>query len=92
MTKLIWTKHAIGRGYGRLGRYGMDTLHKAILKNLHKARPDRKDGGDSSLVPFKLGRQRCMAVMTEDVDCVVIKTIMDISQKQHNAIFGKKKS
>ena len=89
MTKLIWTKHAIGRGYTRLGRYGMDKINNAILKNLRKARPDRKNDG-SSLIPFKMGKLRCMAVVIEDEGSIVIKTIMDISQQQHRVIFSHK--
>lgn len=89
MTKLIWTKHAIGRGYSRLGRYGMDRLNHAILKNLEKAKPDRKKDG-SLCVPFKMGKNRCMAVVIKDEDCTVIKTIMNISQQQHRVIFSYK--
>ena len=51
--KLIWTRHAIDRGYTRLGRkYGMDTLERKILTNINKARPNKE--GNSALVPFKL--------------------------------------
>ena len=99
MIKLIWTKHAVKRGYQRLGRYGMDTLESKILANMGKAkedrsrsheRPDRKKG---FVVPFKLGRKRCVALVTvdsNDRNTVIIKTIYAITQENHQSIFSQK--
>jgi|7_EtaG_2_1085326.scaffolds.fasta_scaffold389530_2 hypothetical protein len=92
MIKLIWTKHAVQRGYGRLGRYGMDTLEKKILKNIDKATANK--ASNAALIPFKLGRQRCVAVATcqeEDGNNIIIKSMYPISIEKHRAIFSKKK-
>ena len=93
MTKLIWTKHAVQRGYTRLGKkYGMNKIAKKILENIEKARPNRNE--DSAVVPFKLGRKRCMAVIVPDGDdgnTAVIKSMMIISEQKHRAIFSKNK-
>ena len=93
MTKLIWTKHAVQRGYTRLGKkYGMNKIAKKILENIEKARPNRNE--DSAVVPFKLGRKRCMAVVVPDSidgNTVVIKSMMIISERKHRAIFSKNK-
>ena len=93
MMKLIWTRHAILRGYSRLGKkYGMDKIAKKILENIDKARPNRNE--DTAVVPFKLGRKRCMAVIIPDSDdgnIAVIKSMMIISERKHRAIFSKNK-
>ena len=43
--KLIWTRHAIIRGYSRVGKKhgGMDRIAKKILQNINKARPNKQD-------------------------------------------------
>ena len=93
MMKLIWTRHAIQRGYSRLGKkYGMDTVERKILENINNARPNRNE--DTAVVPFKLGRKRCMAVIIPDDDdgnVAIIKSMMIISQRKHRAIFTKNK-
>ena len=93
MMKLIWTRHAIQRGYSRLGKkYGMDRIAKKILENIDRARPNRNE--DTAVVPFKLGRKRCMAVIIPDGDdgnTAVIKSMMIISERKHRAIFSKNK-
>ena len=93
MIKLIWTKHAIRRGYVRLGKkYGMDNIAKKILENIENARPNRNE--DTAVIPFKLGRKRCMAVIIPDGDdgnTAVIKSMMIISERKHRAIFSKNK-
>ena len=92
--KLIWTRHAIERGYTRLGKkYGMDTLERKILTNINKARPNKE--GNSALVPFKLGRKRCVAIVLPEGDngrIGIIKSIYSITQQKHRAIFSKNKS
>ena len=94
MMKLIWTRHAIQRGYDRLGKkHGMDRIEKKILKNINKAKPNR--GENSALIPFKLGRQKCMAVVvpeSKDGNTVVIKSLYTITDHKHRVIFSKKKS
>ena len=94
MMKLIWTRHAILRGYSRLGKkYGMDKIASKILENINKARPNRNE--DTAVVPFKLGRKRCIAVVVpegKDGDTAVIKSVYTISQQKHRAIFSKNKS
>ena len=94
MIKLIWTTHAIRRGYKRLGRkYGMDKIEEKILKNINKAAANRNE--DSAMIPFKLGRKRCVAVVVpegSDGNIAVIKSMYSISQQKHRAIFSKKKS
>ena len=94
MTKLIWTKHAVLRGYNRLGKkHGMDNIEQKILKNIDKAAPNREE--NSALIPFKLGRKRCVAVVVaEDAagETAVIKSMYAITQRKHRAIFSKKKS
>ena len=94
MMKLIWTRHAIQRGYDRLGKkHGMDRIEKKILENINRAAANRKD--DSALIPFKLGRQKCIAVVVpDDPDgkIVVIKSIYTITDQKHRAIFSKNKS
>ena len=91
--KLIWTRHAIQRGYKRLGRYGMDTLESKILKNIDRAMPNKET--TDALIPFKLGRKRCVAVVIpEGVDgrVGIIKSIYTITDEKHRAIFSKNKS
>ena len=92
--KLIWTKHAIKRGYSRLGKkYGMDKIASKILENINKARPNRNE--DTAVVPFKLGRKRCIAVVLpegKDGDTAIIKSVYTITQQKHRAIFSKNKS
>ena len=94
MIKLIWTKHAVSRGYDRLGRkHGMDTIEKKILENINRARPNRQQ--NSALIPFKLGRKRCVAVVVpegSEGNIAVIKSMYSISQQKHRAIFSKNKS
>ena len=94
MIKLIWTKHAIRRGYVRLGKkYGMDNIAKKILENIENARPNRNE--DTAVVPFKLGRKRCIAVVVpegKDGDTAIIKSVYTITQQKHRAIFSKNKS
>ena len=93
MIKLIWTTHAIQRGYTRLGKkYGMDNISKKILENINNARPNRNE--DTAVVPFKLGRKRCMAVIIpdgNDGNTAIIKSMMIISEQKHRAIFSKNK-
>ena len=93
MMKLIWTRHAVLRGYSRLGKkYGMDRIAKKILENIDKARPNRDER--SAVIPFKLGRKRCMAVIipdSKDGSVAVIKSMMIISERKHRAIFSKNK-
>ena len=91
--KLIWTRHAIQRGYGRLGRYGMDTLERKILKNINRAKPNKES--TTALVPFKIGRKRCVAVVIpegEEGQIGIIKSLYTITDQKHRAIFSKNKS
>ena len=91
--KLIWTRHAIQRGYQRLGRYGMDTLESKILKNIDKAMPNK--GSNDALIPFKLGRKRCVAIVIpegENGRVGVVKSLYTITDEKHRAIFSKNKS
>lgn len=92
--KLIWTKHAVKRGYMRLGKkYGMDKLEEKILININRAKPNKD--GKSALIPFKLGRNRCVAVVIPegaDGRIGVIKSLYTITQQKHRAIFSKNKS
>ena len=53
--KLIWTRHAIQRGYKRLGRYGMDTLESKILKNINRAKPNKETTLRANVNPFYTG-------------------------------------
>ena len=41
--ELKWTKHAIKRGYTRLGRYGMDIIEEKILQNIDNATVSDED-------------------------------------------------
>lgn len=59
--ELKWTKHAIKRGYMRLGRYGMDAIEAKIIQNIDKATVSDQD--HKAIVPFKLGKKRCLAVV-----------------------------
>jgi len=88
--ELIWTKHAVQRSYTRLGRYGMDKIEQKILKNVDKAATNRKGG---AAVPFKLGKNLCMAVLLpidKNGDKALIKSVFPISKAKHHAIFKKK--
>jgi hypothetical protein len=91
--RLIWTKHAIVRGHSRMGRYGMQKIENNIIKNINRATPNLV--GDSAMVPFKLGRTKYVAVLApESADglTVVVKSVYEIDNHKHRAIFGKKKS
>ncbi len=95
MMKLIWTRHAIQRGYSRIGKKhgGMDRIANKILKNINKARPNRQE--NSALVPFKVGKERCIAVIVpegKDGKTAVVKSVYTITQEKHRAIFSKNKS
>ena len=90
--KLIWTKHAVQRGYMRLGRYGMDTIESKIRKNINRAKPNKEM--NSALIPFKIGRKKCIAVVLpegETGSVGIIKSLYTISEEKHRAIFGKNK-
>jgi acetyltransferase-like isoleucine patch superfamily enzyme len=90
--KLIWTKHAVQRGYMRLGRYGMDTIESKIRKNINRAKPNKEM--NSALIPFKIGRKKCIAVVLpegETGSIGIIKSLYTISEEKHRAIFGKNK-
>ncbi len=91
--KLIWTRHAIQRGYQRLGRYGMDTLENKILKNIDRAMPNKES--NNALIPFKLGRKRCVAILVpegEEGRIGIIKSLYTITEQKHRAIFSNNKS
>ena len=94
MIKLIWTRHAVLRGYSRIGKkHGMDRIAKKILKNINKAAANRDE--NSALIPFKLGRKRCVAVVVaedETGETAIIKSMFTISHQKHRAIFSKNKS
>tara|TARA_Y100000593_G_scaffold16950_1_gene33751 strand:- start:2016 stop:2231 length:216 start_codon:yes stop_codon:yes gene_type:complete len=70
----------------------MDTLEKKILKNIDKVASAKNT--DTALIPFKLGRQKCIAVAVPDGDdgkTIVIKSVYPISPEKYRAIFSKKK-
>tara|TARA_R110000824_G_C14951490_1_gene650978 strand:- start:141 stop:422 length:282 start_codon:yes stop_codon:yes gene_type:complete len=90
IMELIWTKHAVQRSYTRLGRYGMDKIEQKIIKNVNKAAATHKGG---TAIPFKLGRNRCMAVLMpigKNGSKALIKSVFPISNEKHYAIFKKK--
>tara|TARA_R100001082_G_C4310124_1_gene136370 strand:- start:352 stop:633 length:282 start_codon:yes stop_codon:yes gene_type:complete len=91
MIELIWTKHAVQRGHTRLGRYGMDNIQKKILKNINRATLNNK--GDEAMIPFKLGKNKCLAVLIpvgKTGSKAVIKSIYPIDDKKYHAIFKKR--
>ena len=76
-----------------MGRYGMQNIENKIIKNINKATSSIV--GDSAMIPFKLGRTKCVAVLApESADglTVVVKSVYEIDNHKHRAIFGKKKS
>jgi|TARA_R100000315_G_scaffold55640_1_gene29777 hypothetical protein len=89
--KLIWTKHAIERGYRRIGKdYGMDVIVKKIVKNIHRATLNSKGG--EAVIPFNLDGQWYLAVLiprgSAGTSCV-IKTMYPISDDKFRRIFKK---
>jgi len=91
MMELIWSKHAVQRSYTRLGRYGMDTIERKINKNVNKAASTHQGG---TAIPFKLGKNRCMAVLKpigKNGNKALIKSVFPISNEKHHAIFKKKR-
>jgi|TARA_R110002167_G_scaffold194155_1_gene396794 ribosomal protein L15 len=61
IMELKWTKHAIKRGYTRLGRYGMDIIEEKILQNIDNATVSDED--NKAIIPFKLGKKKCVAIV-----------------------------
>tara|TARA_A100001201_G_scaffold121766_1_gene105456 strand:- start:269 stop:568 length:300 start_codon:yes stop_codon:yes gene_type:complete len=90
-VKLIWTKHAIERGYRRIGKdHGMDVIVKKLLKNIDRAILNNK--GKEALVPFNLDGNWNLAVLIPrnktGTKCV-IKTIYPISDDKYRRLWKK---
>lgn len=71
----------------------MDNIQKKILKNINRAKLNNK--GDEAIIPFKLGKNKCLAVLIpvgRRGDKAVVKSIYPIDDKKYHAIFKKNRS
>ena len=89
--KLIWTKHAIERGYRRIGKdHGMDAIVEKVLKNIDRAILNNR--GKEALVPFNLDGQWYVSILIprgkSGLSCV-IKTMYPISDQKYRHIWKK---
>ncbi len=69
----------------------MDNIQKKILKNINRAALNNK--GNEAMIPFKLGKNKCLAILVpvgKSGQKAVIKSIYPIDDDKYRAIFKKR--